>query len=255
MKRIVVITFVALVAWMLLPARGQDAKPANSAGAQRPETFEKQVTVTRKANYLLYLPKRYGEDPQKKWPVILFLHGSGERGADINLVKLHGPPKVIEQGRELPFVVVSPQCPEGKWWDPDVVVALLDEVVAKYNVDADRIYLTGLSMGGYGTWETAVNYPDRFAAIAPICGWGNRYRTPDIRHIPTWVFHGDKDQAVSVNESVEMVETLKRIGGNVRLTRYPDAGHDSWTATYEHRALYDWFLQHKRGQRPAGAAK
>ena len=230
---------------LALPLRGDEA----ATGKQQPASLDKQVTVTLKADYLLYLPKAYGEEPGKKWPVIVFLHGSGERGSDLNKVKLHGPPKEIEKGRELPFVVVSPQCPADKWWDPAVVVALVDEVLAKYDTDPDRVYLTGLSMGGFATWDTAIAYPDRFAAIAPICGAGNRYRVPAIRHVPTWVFHGERDPAVPVTASAEMVATLLAAKGNVKFTRYPEAGHDSWTQTYGHRALYDWFLTHKRGER------
>ena len=253
------VVFVLLTASAALrPAYAAEgtAAPASkpSGGQQQPAKLDRKVTVTVKANYLLYLPKGYGKDPAKKWPVILFLHGSGERGENLDLVKLHGPPKVLEQGMDLPFVVVSPQCPSDKWWEPATVVALLDEVIEKYNVDPDRAYLTGLSMGGFGTWDTAIAYPDRFAAIAPICGVGNPYRAPALRNVPTWVFHGEKDDRVPVAASAQMVGVLKQVGGNVKFTRYPDAGHDSWTQTYAHRALYDWFLQHKRGQ-PAASAK
>lgn len=243
MKRVLLCACVCLLA-----AFGANADDAVVAGKQQPASLDKKVEVTLKANYLLYVPKGYGEEKGKRWPVIVFLHGSGERGTDLNKVKLHGPPKVIEQGMDLPFVVVSPQCPADKWWDPAVVVALLDDVLAKYDTDSDRVYLTGLSMGGFGTWDTAIAYPDRFAAIAPICGGGNRYRVSAIRNVPAWVFHGDKDQAVPVAASLEMVAALKQAMGNVKLTRYPEAGHDSWTQTYGHRALYDWFLKHKRGQ-------
>ncbi len=251
--------FVALLAAATAPtpahaaddAAAPSSKPAG--GKQQPAKLERKVTVTVKADYLLYLPKDYGKDPAKKWPVILFLHGSGERGEDLNLVKLHGPPKVIEQGMDLPFVVVSPQCPSNQWWEPSTVVALLDEVIEKYHVDPDRAYLTGLSMGGFGTWDTAIAYPNRFAAIAPICGSGNPYRAPALKNVPTWVFHGEKDDRVPIAAGAQMVSVLKQVGGDVKFTRYPDAGHDSWTQTYAHRALYDWFLQHKRGQPTAGA--
>lgn len=258
------ITTVALCALiaLLLPARADDARPAKNdpaksgpakngapeAGVQRAQKLDKEVNTPVKADYLLYLPTGYGADPQKKWPVILFLHGSGERGSDINLVKLHGPPKVVDKGRDLPFVIVSPQCPANEWWNPPTIIALLDEVIAKYQVDPDRVYLTGLSMGGFGTWETAVVYPDRFAAIAPICGGGNPFRVGAIRNVPTWVFHGEKDTSVPIAASAQMVAALQSVKGDVRFTRYPDAGHDAWTVTYDHRALYDWFLQHKRGE-------
>ena len=225
------------------PARPATTAPA--AGKQAPAKFEKQVTVTYKSNYLLYLPPEYGKDPAKKWPLIVFLHGSGERGNDLNAVKIHGPPKVVER-RPLPFVILSPQCPAGEWWRPEMVMALTDEIIAKYEVDPDRVYLTGLSMGGFGTWDTAIRYPDRFAAVAPICGGGNRFQVPVLKDVPVWAFHGKLDRAVPIAESANMCAVLQQAGGNVRLTAYPQAEHDAWTVTYDSRELYDWFLQHKR---------
>ena len=243
---------LAPVVLLGLAARIALADDAPKAGAQQPEKLDKQVTVTVKADYLLYLPADYGKQPDKKWPLILFLHGSGERGSNLDLVKLHGPPKVIEKSKNfLPFVVVSPQCPADQWWQPATIIALLDEVIDKYKVDPDRVYLTGLSMGGFGTWQTAIEYPDRFAAIAPLCGGGNRYLAPKLKDIPVWAFHGQKDQAVPVQASIEMCTVIKQVGGDVRLTVYPELAHDCWTVTYDHRALYDWFLKHKRGEKKA----
>ncbi len=234
---------LGILASLSLSAFGDESKP----GTQHGEKLDKQVTVTVRADYLVYLPKEYGKDAQKKWPLILFLHGSGERGSDLNKVKLHGPPKVAE-AKNLPFVVVSPQCPDGQWWKSDVVATLLDEVLAKYSVDPDRVYLTGLSMGGFGTWQTAIDYPDRFAAIAPVCGGGNRYLAAGIKNVPAWVFHGQKDKSVPFSASVEMATALRQSGGDVKLTAYPEAGHDCWTVTYDSPQLYDWFLKHKRGE-------
>jgi predicted peptidase len=135
------------------------------------------------------------------------------------------------------------------WWKPDEVMALTDEIIAKYKVDPDRVYLTGLSMGGLGTWETAVEYPDRFAAIAPVCGWGNPFRAPELKNVPVWAFHGVRDPAVPIAMHEQMVSVLKQVGGDVRFTRYPQAEHDAWTPTYDNRELYAWFLQHKRGEK------
>ena len=244
---------VAAAAPPAAPKAAPAPTSAPAPGKQEPQKFEKQVTVTYKSNYLLYLPPEYGKEPDKKWPLIVFLHGSGERGTDLNAVKTHGPPKVVER-RSLPFVVLSPQCPSGDWWRPEEIMALTDEIIAKYKLDRDRVYLTGLSMGGFGTWDTAIAYPDRFAAIAPVCGSGNPYRAPALKNVPTWVFHGEQDQAVPVAASAQMVSVLKQVGGEVKFTRYPNVGHDSWTQTYAHRALYDWFLQHKRGQPAAQPA-
>jgi predicted peptidase len=217
---------------------------------QHAQTMRKQVEVVM--NYQLYLPADYGKEQGKKWPTILFLHGAGERGDDVSLVKKHGPPKLVDGKTEVAvtnFIVVSPQCPANKWWEPREVITLLDEVSSKYSVDPDRVYLTGLSMGGFGTWETASRFPDRFAAIAPICGGGDPRRVRTLKDMPTWVFHGDKDPTVPVQRSIEMVEALKQIGNEAKFTRYPEAGHDSWTETYNNPKLYEWFLEHKRGDK------
>lgn len=222
-----------------------DEKP----GAQTAEKFEKQVPV--KLDYLLYLPADYKPDGDKKWPVIMFLHGAGERGTDIAKVKVHGPPKLLAAKTDLAvkdFIVISPQCPPNKWWQPDELMALLDEVAAKHNVDPERIYLTGLSMGGFGTWEIAARYANRFAAIAPICGGGNPRRVREMKNLPIWVFHGEKDPVVAISQSEEMVEALKKAGADPKFTRYPEAAHDSWTETYNNPELYKWFLEHKRGE-------
>lgn len=212
---------------------------------QSAQSLKKEIRRTVSAKYLLYLPQAYADD-EKKWPLILFLHGAGERGDDLELVKQHGPPKIVVARDDFPFVVVSPQCPVDRWWDTEVLSALLDDVVAQHRIDEDRIYLTGLSMGGFGTWSLAVRQPDRFAAIAPICGGGVTHATRYITHLPVWVFHGGKDQTVLLRESQDMVDALKRYGANVRFTVYPEAGHDSWTETYDNPELYEWFLKHRR---------
>lgn len=204
--------------------------------------FEKEITLTLSANYLLYLPKDY-KDSDKNFPFVLFLHGAGERGTDIEKVKVHGLPKLINEGKEFPFIVVSPQCPDDIFWNVDVLIALLDEVEVKYRVDKNRIYVTGLSMGGHGTWELALRQPNRFAAIAPICGWSSPVEARKIAHMPIWVFHGAKDAVVPIVASEQMVEKLKSYGSKVNFTIYPEANHDSWTETYNNEELYKWFLE------------
>ena len=214
-------------------------------GIQSNQMLEKEITKTIRLQYLLFLPADY-ENKSEKWPMILFLHGAGERGDNLSQVKVHGPPKLINNGENFPFIIVSPQCPEDKWWDTDVLNELLKDVMKSYRVDKNRIYLTGLSMGGYGTWDMAQKYPSRFAAIAPICGSGNPELVERIKHLPIWVFHGAKDKVVPVKKSQDMVDALKKVGGNVKFAIYPEAGHDSWTETYSNPALYDWFLKHNR---------
>jgi predicted peptidase len=233
---------------LVIFASNVSAAAGNPKAGQQEHMFEAQITKTVRLNYLLFLPKGYGEDQQQKWPLILFLHGAGERGDDLELVKIHGIPKIAEQREDFPFIAVSPQCSKFSWWtaELDALNALLDEVMKEYAVDTDRIYLTGLSMGGFGTWLLAMAYPERFAAIAPICGGGDPQKAFILKDVPTWVFHGAQDQTVPLERSEEMVNALKECGGDVRFTVYPEAGHDSWTETYDNPELYEWFLKHKR---------
>ena len=217
---------------------------------QNPQSFTKEIRKIVKTNYLLYLSDEYPES-KKEWPLILFLHGAGERGNDLEKIKTHGPPKLIEnEGKKFSFVIVSPQCPEDDYWNSkhqiDTIIALLNEIVSRYRIDKDRIYVTGLSMGGHGTWSLALEFPDRFAAIAPICGRGDSEKAARICHLPVWNFHGAKDDIVPLKWSENMVDALKKAGGNVKFTVYPDAGHDSWTETYSNSELYDWFLRNRR---------
>ena len=214
-------------------------------GKQSRQNLKKEITKSIDVDYLLYLPKDYKEENQK-FPLLLFLHGAGERGDDLQKVAIHGPAKLIKQGKEFPFIIVSPQCPENQWWDIDALNVLLNDIVKKFKVDEDRIYVTGLSMGGYGTWALALKYPHCFAAIAPICGAGNPVLARTIKHLPTWVFHGAKDQVVPIKHAQDMVDALKKVGGNVKFTIYPEAGHDSWTETYNNPELYKWFLKQNR---------
>ncbi|MHC4511731.1 MAG: carboxylesterase family protein [Planctomycetota bacterium] len=217
------------------------------SGTQHSQTFEKAITKTLGCKYLLFVPESYGKE-QKRWPLMLFLHGAGERGDDLEKVKKHGPPKIVGKQKDFPFIVVSPQCPEGDWWTSktEVLIHLLDEIIARYDVDTERIYLTGVSMGGYGSWALASEYPDRFAAVVPICGGGSRMMSLTLEDVPIWAFHGAKDSHVPVEESKEVVDAINARSGNAKLTIYPDASHDSWTETYNNQELYDWLLKHRR---------
>ena len=215
--------------------------------SQKPETFRTRITIEVDMNHLVYLPADYGKDKNKRWPLVIFLHGAGERGSDLELLKKQALPKLVDGGREFPFVLISPQCAERRSWEPAAVDALLDKALATYDVDPDRVYLTGISMGGYGTWATAIAYPHRFAAVAPICGGGDPSGAPALKDMPIWAFHGEKDKLVPIQRTEEMVDAVKRAGNEaVTFTRYPDAGHDSWTPAYDTPELYDWLLSHKR---------
>lgn len=222
---------------------------------QKPMAFKTKLSRTAQAEYLLYLPADYKQRGGKRWPLMLFLHGAGERGTNIWKVAVHGPPKIVKDTPDFPFVLVSPQCPADGLWSQDTLMALLDEVTRKYAVDTNRIYLTGLSMGGYGAWKLATTYPEKFAAVAPVCGGGeivdvllaSRRKAAALKSLGIWAFHGAKDPVVPVEESERMVSALKRAGcTDVQLTVYPETTHDSWTQTYSNPKLYDWFLTHKR---------
>lgn len=221
------------------------AKPVPPS--QHPQEFEKKITKTLRCKYLLFLPEGYGKE-KKRWPLMLFLHGAGERGDDLKKVKKHGPPKIVQKQKDFRFIVVSPQCPQDDWWPEktEMLSHLLDNIVARYDVDKERIYLTGLSMGGYGAWALAAKHPERFAAIVPICGGGKRFWANRFKNVPVWAFHGAKDRVVPLKDSEEMVNAIKKQGGNAKLTVYPEAGHDSWTQTYNNKGVYDWLLKHRR---------
>ena len=222
---------------------------AQSADRQVPQS----ITITNNGEtiemkYLLYLPSAY-DSSEENWPLLLFLHGAGERGDDLELVTAHGPPKMIAQGRDFPFVVISPQCPEDMWWSIDALHALLDEVVETHRIDESRIYVTGLSMGGYGSWGLAYTYPERFAAVVPICGGGDPVQASNMKELPTWVFHGAKDTAVPLQRSQEMVDALEEAGGNVRFTVYPEAGHvGAWENAYGDPDLWEWLAKQQRAE-------
>lgn len=212
---------------------------------QHEYSFQKTITKTVHSHFLVFLPQGFQKE-KKLWPLIVFLHGSGERGEDIEHVKVNGPPKLVETQPDFQFIVVSPQAPENSAWESDVLNTLLDELFQQLPVDTDRVYLTGLSMGGYGTWSMATDHPDRFAAIAPISGAGDPDRACLLKSLPIWAFHGQNDPYVYLKDDQDMVDAVKECGGDVKFTIYPDAGHDVWTRTYSNPELYQWFLDHQR---------
>jgi len=247
--------FISITLTLALSAAAPFAQENPDDSMQKPQKFERTITRTLHADYLLFTPKGYKTAGEKKWPLILFLHGAGERGSDLQKVAVHGPPRIVKAKPEFPFIVVSPQCPSGEQWSNEVLINLLDDVISRQAVDTNRIYLTGLSMGGFGSWSLAMQYPERWAALAPICGGGDSIRLllaggvrkKALQSLPVWAFHGAKDTTVSLENSEKMVEAFKKIGNKeVELTVYPEAGHDSWTETYDNPKLYEWFLAHER---------
>ena len=202
--------------------------------------------------YLFYLPKDYYNAKKIAWPLILFLHGMGERGNDLELVKIHGIPKIVKTQKDFPFIAVSPQCPtEYVWRDEKMLQAvesLILKIIKNYRIDKTRVYVTGLSMGGYGTWALAARRPELFAAAVPICGGGDPATVNVLKNLPIWVFHGGLDKVVLPEESEKMVRALEKAGSKVRYTLYPEAYHDSWTETYDNPALYDWMLSKRKAE-------
>ncbi len=209
---------------------------------------EKETVSVENLQYFLYYPKEYEEEKNDIFPLLLFLHGGGESGGTLEDLKTNGPPKLLAEGKEFPFLILAPQNPhKRKWWNTRAVIQLLDTVIKNNRVDANRIYLTGLSRGGGAAWELAVQYPDKFAAMAVVCGmtpvpyagWINK-------NMPIWVFHGTEDKSIPISESENMVNKLEEMGYDVRFTKYEGVGHNSWVQAYNTEELYNWFMEQKR---------
>ena len=206
-------------------------------------SFEATVTKQVALRYRTVTPKDY--DPQKQYPLIIFLHGRGEQGDNLDKVQIHGPFKKVAE-MQLPVVIVAPQSPQDEWWDIDALSALVDHLLVTLPVDKSRVYLTGLSMGGHGTWLLANRRPEVFAAIAPICGYSIPSKAKNLKDMPIWIFHGTHDDIVRVQESSKMADALYEQNIDARLTIYPEVGHDSWTQTYNNPELYKWMLAQRK---------
>lgn len=238
---------------------------ASSVYAKKTETgfLDRTVVVQGTSyKYQVFVPENWS--PKQKWPVILFLHGAGERADDGLIQTQVGIGKAIREHRDrFPAIVVLPQCRKNIWWAQspmdDVAIASLEAATKEFRGDKNRTYLTGLSMGGYGTWNFAGKYPGRFAAIAPICGG---ILVPDMARVqpredvtpyteaakkigsktPTWIFHGGDDPVVPVTESQRMSAAMNALGGEVHYTEYPGVGHDSWLKAYDDADFLKWML-------------
>ncbi len=212
-------------------ADGQSPQPAIEAGSYPWQRF---------------LPRGYSADPQASWPLLIFLHGSGERGDDVSKAKVHGPPKIAERTPDFPFVTVSPLLGADQDWDIAKLDRLVEHVMKTYRIDPTRIYLTGLSRGGHASWRWAMAQPQRFAAVAPVAGRGDPAGACALMDTPIWAFHGDRDEVVPPEGSFAMVRAIRACGGPFsRLTIYPDLGHNSWDPAYDDPALYYWLLSHR----------
>jgi len=202
--------------------------------------------ITSLYKYLLYVPEDYDANRKKKWPMIIYLHGKSACGSDLNNLKRYGIPFFIDRGMQFKAIVVSPQCPSGKNWTSDNwLEPLLDEVAEKYHIDTCRIYLTGMSLGGFGVWDLTIRYPKKFAAVVPLCGGGRPQKVCAMKDVPVWVFHGNKDEQVPIERSEEMVTALRKCGGSPKFTVLRGQGHDIHR-TYADERIYRWMYRHKR---------
>lgn len=208
------------------------------------QSFSKEVKTKLELNYILDLPN----DQKEKFPLLVFLHGSGERGTDLEMVKNHSPFTYKNLIKE-PVAILAPQCPENVWWDTNAVYHLILEIASKYNIDKSRIYLTGLSMGGWGTWKLAQEHPEFFAAIAPVCAPADRLmkiQAEKLKSIPIKIYHGALDDIVTPDQSIEMYLELKKTNPNTDLIIFSKDNHNSWDSTYSNPEFYKWLLeQHK----------
>ena len=222
----------------------------NGCSAQQTHLISDEIeTVTvEKLQYYLYYPEDYEAEEEKEFPILLFLHGGGDAGSTLDKIKSSGPPKLIADGQQFPFLILAPQNPHKKqWWNTRAVMQLLDSVMKTNRVDKKRIYLTGLSRGGAAAWELAVQYPNKIAAMAVVCGMTPLpYAAWIDKKMPIWVFHGEEDKSIPISESETMVAKLKEMGYDVQFTRYKGVGHNAWGRAYTTPGLYDWFVEQER---------
>ncbi len=195
--------------------------------------------------YIAYIPENIGENPA----LIIQLHGAGERGntkEDLDKVLVHGFSHIVNDNNLKNTILIMPQCPKDSFWAAKVesIKRFIDNVIVKYSADKSRIYLCGLSMGGFGTWYTAMAFPDTFAAIAPCCGGGMAWNA-DVLKMPIWTFHGKEDVVVSPNQTIEMINALEGKNPNFRYTLYDGVGHDSWEKAFSEDLLNWFYLWHK----------
>ena len=234
------------------PAPSQTDEEGNPSTEQPADLFTPRTTgittqtvsgdIGNVKDYLLYIPDTYNEAKTYKWPLVIFLHGIGEIGTDVNVLKYTGLPKVVK-GKQ--FVMLAPQC-TSSWWNTNVLQKFLDQVIKKYHVDSSRIYLTGLSMGGYGAWDWSEHYPQQFAAVVPICGGGTVSLACSLKDVPVWAFHNADDPTVNVQNSRDMVNAIKACGGKlIKYTENATGGHNAWTKAYADSTLYEWMLKQR----------
>lgn len=225
-----------------------DQKPGTQIATRFEGAIETDgIKTDYEVRYLQFLPDGYRADG-KPLPVILFLHGAGERGENIDLVKKWGPPRIVEKKKEFPFIVISPQCPKNRGWESEKLLPLVEHTLKTLNADPNRVYVTGLSMGGYGTWDIIAASPHRFAAGMPLCGRGDVTKAKELVGTPIQAVIGGKDRKTTNDSVQDMVKAVKAAGGkHIDYTLHEDLGHNVWSRTYSSPETWKWFLSHKRG--------
>jgi len=256
---------VALLAGAVLTVAPLIAHAEPKEGAR--DMLEKMIYTDADGKTLPYrLLKPLNYNPKEKYPLVVFLHGAGERGDDNDKQLVHGVPEFLtpETRKDYPCFLIAPQCPDGKKWvevdwsaeshkqpkEPSepmrLTLGLIDQMRKDYPIDGKRIYVTGLSMGGFGTWDVIARKPDLFAAAVPICGGADETTATKIVKIPIWAFHGAQDPAVKVSRTRHMIAALKKAGGEPKYTEYPDEGHASWVPAYKDAAMMKWLFAQKK---------
>ena len=252
MKTLLALAFLSLMA---ATTTAQDAVALTTA---RVYTNDKKETLP----YRIFIPKKM---PKKPVPLVIFLHGAGERGNDNKVQVVHAVRDLITYSlNNEPMIIIAPQCPKNKRWvevdwsklshtmpkEPSygmrLSLELIEKLCKEFPIDRSRLYITGLSMGGYGTWDMIQRNPKMFAAAMPVCGGGDIAGAPLFKDLPIWVFHGDNDGIVPVARDRNMVKTLKKCGSKVKYTEYSGVGHNSWTQTYANKDVLKWFFSQKR---------
>jgi predicted peptidase len=235
--------------------------------AQQMSLFDKLLWVNEGDTLPYRLLKPVGPEVKEQFPLVIFLHGAGERGSD-NEVQIKHIQELFTDSRnrgKYPCYVVAPQCPKKQLWADfegsganvaisdkptrpmEMVIQLIEQISKEFPIDQSRIYITGVSMGGYGTWDLIARYPNKFAAAVPVCGGGSPASAPDIKHIPIWAFHGARDRIVAPNESRKMIKAIQDAGGLPGYTEYPDIEHNSWVHAYKEPHLIHWLFKQKLG--------
>lgn len=269
---------VGLCGWSIALALCAAAATGEDGATTMNETATVFISKSIEVNgtvcpYAVFVPPGY--TPEKAWPLIVFLHGSGERGDDgLHQTEVGIGPALRDRPEQFPAIVLLPQCPRDLFWN--VVLEHIEAAMARamedYNIDPDRVYLTGISMGGYGTWLWGATKTDTFAALMPICGGGHvldisliskkpigrrfgsfESRVKKLATIPIWTFHGADDDTVPPRCSRQMVEAVNAAGGDVRYTEFEDTGHNSWDKAYAHEEAIRWLFDQRRSAREAGA--